>query len=59
LESEITRGRFDNCEFIDRCDGVAARDPCDHIVGITVGQEQDDDVLSVGFVLVYDPFGEV
>ena len=21
--------RFDNCEFIDRCDGVVATNPCD------------------------------
>ena len=38
LESKITGGHFNDCELVDRCDGVAARDPCDHIVSIAVGQ---------------------
>ena len=36
--NEITGGRFDDGEFVDRCNRVAAGDPCDHIVGSIVGQ---------------------
>ena len=32
LKSKITGGSFDDCEFVDGCDGVADRDPCDHIL---------------------------
>ena len=59
LESKITGGRFDDCELVDRCNRVAAGDPCDHLVGSIVGQVQVEAVISVGFVLVDDPFGMV
>ena len=26
------------CELVDGSDGVAARDPCDHVVSIAIGQ---------------------
>ena len=59
MESESSGRLLDYCELIDRCDGVAVVwDPCDHIVGIAVGQVLDDAVLSVEFVLDHDPFGD-
>ena len=33
-----SRRRIDNGEFLDGRDGVAARDPCEHVVSIAIGQ---------------------
>jgi len=51
--------RFNDCEFIDCCYGVADRDPHDQVMSRLVGQQEDDSILGVGFVLVNLSLGVV
>ena len=55
------RDALNNRECIDRCDGVIAQDPCDHVVVVAVSNYTNYNIVTFstlcGFVLVNDSLG--